>query len=588
MKRFQKITSLLLASVTLLTLGSCGQKTASTDTSATSQTATATTSATTTAAEPVYGGTLTSYTTEFYNDFDPASYARRPVSSYIYDMLWQANWADTDPASYNVDPRSSMDNLEGQLADSWTIADDYSSMTVKLHQGVHFQTQDAAYNYYNGRELKASDIKWSYDRLLGLDGATQIKIDGNDYDANLAMLQSVEVVDDYTVTFHFSQKSEVAVSNFMCCQVYIGGPEWDTLTADQKADYHYACGTGPYSISEYVKDSYLTLTKNKDYWAHDERYPDNQLPYLDKVNLVYVDNSSNILSQFISGDLDVLCSRFSILNSSELQQLKDNMDASAYRSVDYYGASMSIGLKQNGNEALSKLEVREALQYAVNLDEINSQYFKHDTPVSLSTLFMSGTQYAHTWTDAEKESYYTYDADKAKQMLAEAGYPNGFTFDVVIFSRLDTTLFQLIAEQLKAVGVTMNLTVGNTPPEMTSVGADATNPACVFFNIAATNVNNGFNYAYSTGTWNYIHQTTDQGLDDALNAMKQATTLSDVVTNAQKADELYTDAHYLLAISSAEQVTNLYSSRVQGFSGNEPLNLDQGFVYSRLWVSDGK
>jgi peptide/nickel transport system substrate-binding protein len=281
-----------------------------------------------------------------------------------------------------------------------------------------------------------------------------------------------------------------------------------------------------------------------------------------------------------------LCNRFSILNDSEIQQLKDNMDASSYREVDYYGSARAIGLKQS-NEALANIKVREALQYAINLDEIQKQYYKIDSDVKLSTLFMSGTQYAHKWTDAETESYYTYDAAKAKQLLTEAGYPNGFTFDVTIFSRLDTTLFQLVAEQLKAVGVTMNLTVGNTPPEMTSVGSDASNPASVFFNISATNITNGYNYAFSSGVFNYVHQT-NADLDAALTGMQQATSIEDLNANAQKADQIYTDQHYLLVISSAEQVKNLYNARVEGILGNETLNLDPGFSYARIWVSDGK
>jgi len=537
-------------------------------------------------AAPKYGGSITAYTSEFYNDFDPASYARRPVSTYIYDMLWNVDWSNTDPSFYAASPRVSMNNLTGQLAEDWQIEPDFSAMTVKLVEGVHFQTHaDNQYDFYGGRELVAEDVKWSYDRLLGLDGAAQVAYDGNDWNSTLYMLAGVEVIDTYTVKFTFSAANEIAVSDFMCAPVYIAGHEWDTLTEAQKADWRYAYGTGPYYVTEFVQDSYLTLTKNENYWDYDDRYPENKLPYLDSIDLVYIPDSSNLMSQFIAGEVDVVASGFALLNASERKQIMDSMDASEYSVQTNFAAPMSIGLKQGGVEALEDVRVRQALQYAINLEEINSEFFQSTNPVNLSTLFTQSTEFASEWTEEQIESYYTYNPEKAKAMLAEAGYPDGFEFECVIFSMLPVTLFEIAAEYLAEVGVTMKLTVGNTPPEMTSVGADPNNPACVFFNIAKNTVTDGFNYAHSTATWNYIHQDNPE-LDATLEAMKGATTMEEMFEYAHKADQLYTDAHYMLMISSAEEVNNFYSTRVMGRTGNEDMACDQGYAFARYWVAD--
>ncbi len=77
--------------------------------------------------------------------------------------------------------------------------------------------------------------------------------------------------------------SEVSLSEFIIAQVNITGPEWDTLTDDQKLDWHYACGTGPYILTEYVADNHYTFAKNENYYDYDERYPENKLPYLDTI-----------------------------------------------------------------------------------------------------------------------------------------------------------------------------------------------------------------------------------------------------------------------------------------------------------------
>ena len=57
------------------------------------------------------------------------------------------------------------------------------------------------------------------------------------------------------------------------------------VTAEQKADWHYAAGTGPYILEEYVPDSHMLLVRNENYYDYDERYPENKLPYLDSITL---------------------------------------------------------------------------------------------------------------------------------------------------------------------------------------------------------------------------------------------------------------------------------------------------------------
>ena len=590
MKMIRRLAALLLVATMALGLVACGNsaKPGESQQPGASQPGSniPTGSAPSTTTDPKYGGSITAYTSEFYNDFDPASYARRPVSTYIYDMLWNVDWSVTDPSFYASSPRISMNNLTGQLAESWEIAPDFSSMTVKLVEGVHFQThKDNQYDFYGGRELVAADVKWSYDRLLGLDGAKQVAYDGNDWVATLYMLAGVEVVDQYTVKFTFKGGNEVSVSDFMCATVYIAGPEWDTLSEAQKADWRYAYGTGPYYVTEFVQDSYLTLTKNDNYWDTDDRYPENKLPYLDTIELVFIPDSSNRLSQFVAGELDVIASGFALLNASERKQIADSMDPSEYSVQTNFAAPMSIGLKQGGVKALEDIRVRKALQYAINIEEVNKEFFQSTNPVNISTLFAQSSGYASDWSAEQTESYYTYDPAKAKALLAEAGYADGFEFECVIFSMLPVPLFEIAADYLSQVGVTMKLTVGNTPPEMTSVGADPTNPACVFFNIAKTSVTDGYNYAHSNSTWNYIHQDNPE-LDAALDKMKTAATMEEMFKYAKEADQLYTDAHYMLMISSAEEVNNYYSTRIQGRTGNEDMACDQGYAFARYWVTD--
>ena len=149
---------------------------------------------------------------------------------------------DVDKTDTSLCETLSVDQLKGSLAESWEVSDDFTTMTVKLRQGVNFADKtavgiDAKYDIYGGRALTAADVKYSYDRVLGLDGVEKVVMDQTDWAGSLYMVDSVEAPDDQTVIFHFNTNNEVQVNNFMITVLNICGPEWDQLTDEQKNAY---------------------------------------------------------------------------------------------------------------------------------------------------------------------------------------------------------------------------------------------------------------------------------------------------------------------------------------------------------------
>ena len=126
--------------------------------------------------------------------------------------------------------------------------------------------------------------------------------------------------DGFTVVFTFAEgeRTEVNVATFKTKFIKIGGPEWDTLTEDQQASIDYACGTGPYLLTELVNGTSVTLTRNENYYGTDPRpgFEGNKLPYIDTVKFIYIADSTNIVSQFTSGSLDWFGSRNNLINDS--------------------------------------------------------------------------------------------------------------------------------------------------------------------------------------------------------------------------------------------------------------------------------
>lgn len=592
--RFKKVISTILVGAMAVGLVACGSSTtsssASGDTGASADSTSAdimtTAEAATDDSEPQYGGELNMYWQEFYNSYDPSIYTNRNYAMW-YEQLWTIDWSlnDSDTFGFNTD-EISMDYMQGQIADTWEFDADAQTLTVNLRDDVYFQQKDGDYDIYGGRNLTSADVKWSYDRLLGIDGATQVDCEQNWADT-LYMLESVECPDDYTVVFHFNTGSEVAESDFITANVNIGGSEWDTLTDDQKSDWHYAAGTGPYIITDYVADSYMTLSKNENYYDYDERYPENKLPYIDTINLIEVADTSNLLSQFIAGDLDIVGWSASTLNDSEIQQVVDSMEYGDFyvNSVKHY--TVGLALKQC-YEPFQDVRVREALQMAIDLKTITTDYYGYDeSDLSYFGIFAPTTEYSSVseWDD-DLLATYEYDPEAAKELLTEAGYPDGFEFDVTLFAAQDVDLYTYVAAELAQIGVTMNITTVSTPQEMQAVGTDLTNPSSISGTQCLPDVSDAIDGYTTDAPYNNMG-LSDSTLDEMLDAANAADTLEEKVELAKKADLYAAEQHYTLQFSPVEKIKQYFSSRVEGYTGeNIYKDFNATTVLSRIWLND--
>ena len=203
--------------------------------------------------EPRYGGELVLYFQEFTSNFDPSIDDRRQYALW-FEPLFAMDWSREDAAEVFVSDYMTMEWLTGQLAEDYQYEN--GDLTVYLRTDVCFQDKEP----YNGRPLVSGDVKWTYDRLLGIgSGYDKPYASENDWSAALPMVESIECPDEHTVVFHFNTDSEVALNTFITTQVCIGGPEWDELTTEQQNDWHYAAGPGPYILEDYSPDNYMTL-----------------------------------------------------------------------------------------------------------------------------------------------------------------------------------------------------------------------------------------------------------------------------------------------------------------------------------------
>ncbi len=541
--------------------------------------------------EPQYGGEVTIYYPKFYDVFDPAM-SNEYQYSFWYETLFTIDWAKA--GEYDFGPAETpIAYMKGQIAqDTGEFDQEAGTLTVKIRDDVYFQDG----SLYDGRQLTADDVVWSYSRMLGLNGMEKVEAEDAmafiDADKNLYMIENVEATDDNTVVFTFKKDfaNEVAYQKFLNVKINIAGEEWDSLSQEEKNDWHNAQGTGPYILADYKADNSMKLVRNDNYYGTDEKYPENKLPYIDTINLVYIADASNILAQAMSGDLQWFGENGK--NVLSVEQLATLSDANAgYEYVYNSSTPVAIGFKTN-QSPFDDINVRIALQHAINIAGISEAFLgvPQDQVVipGLWSPDLSEWTTIGTWDD-ETTSEYTYDVALAKQMLEDAGYPDGFEFTIQLDPTANQDIFTEAKTELAQVGVTMNIEVASEMMEAVSVSQDPEDERmfnAMYGSYGAFDLANmmiGDNSAMLDETNSYV--TDDQEVFDLLATMQQAETIADQTDAANQLDQLFAKAHWGIYLTGVQPCTDWMSNTIGGYSGQK-VYYDQNMrtIWARLWV----
>jgi peptide/nickel transport system substrate-binding protein len=321
-----------------------------------------------------------------------------------------------------------------------------------VRQGIHWQNIALA----NGREFTANDIVLHFDRLFGLGGGYKIPAPYWGTVAWTKSLTSITANDKYTVTMQWNTPNpEFVTENLEApgASTSIENPEavqqWGDVT-----DWHHAIGTGPFILTDFVSGSSMTLVKNPNYWGYDERYPQNQLPYVDKINYLVIPDPATCLAAMRTGKIDALDS----ISLANAQTIKKTNPEIVQLPVPY-GTGFTLD-PRNDLKPFSDIRVRQALQQAIDLPTIASTYYAgtcSPNPLSLTSAYLTGWGYPYTQWPQDLKDQYAYNPTAAKQLLAAAGFPNGFNTDIVAQNVVDLDLLQIIKSYFAAIGVNMDI-----------------------------------------------------------------------------------------------------------------------------------
>lgn len=377
---------------------------------------------------PVEGGSITVGISQDVDGLDPhmaESAGTREVLFNIYEGL-------VKPDSDGV--------LKDAVASDHSVSEDAKVYTFTLREGVKF---------HDGSEVTAEDVKYSIERCADTSN-------GEPLVSAYSIIESVNVLDENTVEIRLSEPDTEFLFNMTTAII----PKDSAQTIDANP-----IGTGPFAYASRSEGDSITLKKNEEYWG--------EKAHLDEVVFKVVADADMLVSYLKGGSLDMVM-RMTNAQAAELTE-------------GFHIEEGTMNLVQalylnNAVEPLNNEKVRQALCYAINPDEIMDM-MNDGKGVRIGTHMLPG--YKAYYND-ELTNYYSRDYEKAKELLKEAGYEDGFDLEITVSAadqpHVDTA--QVIREQLKNIGVNVTINpveweywleevYGNRNFESTVVGVDA-------------------------------------------------------------------------------------------------------------------
>lgn len=353
------------------------------------------------AEKPQYGGTYHGFNGEDWDTLDPAyasGFDAGAMAVKIFDGLVRFDYYSND--------------VVPSLATDWKISDDRLTYTFKLRKGVKF---------HNGRTFTAKDVKYSFDRLFdpkvaspgtwayemiaGADEALAGKVKG---------LSGVKVVDDYTVTFQLKYPFGLFLKHLTLPHGLIVPQDVVEKWGDRFSDH--AIGTGPWKLTKWEHDNIIVLEANKEYFEG--------RPYLDRLEYRVIPEDIVAMAEFEKGNLDI-----TPIPTAEYTKWTTHSKWKNYviKTVDLSTWYLALNHKV---KPLDNVKVRKAIAHAIDVKAIIKS-LRNNLDTQASGILPPGMDGNLNLQPVE------YNPEKAKQLLKEAGYPNGFSIELWTSNKAD-------------------------------------------------------------------------------------------------------------------------------------------------------
>lgn len=337
------------------------------------------------------------------------------------------------------------------LAESWQQLDD-KTMQFKLRKGIKF---------HNGDDFTAEDVKFSFERMMNSPRIAFV----------LPPIERIDIVDDYTV--NIVTKTPFGPLLAHLSHPALGMVSKKLLTENPEALKEKPIGTGSYKFKEWIYGDKLVLEKNENFYDKNER----GLKYIIFKNVVEASNRAIGLE---TGEIDIATP----ISSVDEENIKNNpkLQLLTKPSISYTYIGMNMT-----KAPLNDIRVRKAINYAIDKQAIIDVILNGNGKIATSPIAPG----VFGFTDKTKN--YEYNVEKAKELMKEAGYENGFTTSILVFSgEANTQTAEIVQAYLKEIGIDLKI-------EIVEVSA--------YWDMTERGVHNLF-----LGSWGVVTGDADYGL----------------------------------------------------------------------------
>ena len=357
-------------------------------------------------------GVLVIDTTAETQSMDPAFVAQ--VSGYsviysIFDALVERGYDGS---------------IQPMLAESWSFPDP-NTVEFRLRQGVTF---------HNGEPFTASSVKFSVERVL--DPALASPLRGGFPSASF---QGIDIVDDYTVRFRFSRPEASIFDSLAQCCAMLPPAYYSANSLEYVATN--PVGTGPFTFVEWVRDDHTTLAANPSYWGVDTY---KGMPLAQTVTFRPVPAAGTRVADLLNGTADMIFD----VSTDDIGVIR-GLESDGYRIVTSPSARLQFieFMPRQRTDPVADRRVRQALNHAVDVQAVIDNLYNGLGTRQSSPVLTNALGYDPSVTP------YEYNPTLAKQLLADAGYPNGFSATMDLSSSDSPASALAVVGQLRQVGI---------------------------------------------------------------------------------------------------------------------------------------
>lgn len=333
------------------------------------------------------------------------------------------------------------DIMTGELAESWEWVEPLK-LKVTLRKGIMFPEKAGV---MKSREFVSDDVVYNFKRWSGSPKAIK------DF---TSFVKDVAAPDSHTVVFEMNEYN--AEWEFRLGYGYQSGVIPKEVVDAGAADWKNVNGTGPFKLADYVQGNSVSYERNDGYWGKETfNGTEQQLPYVDKVVNRIIKDEATRVTALRTGELDVM----ELVRWQDVDALKKSLpDLKWNKWLAQTGTILALRVE---TKPFDDVRVRRAMNMAVNKKEIVEQYYNGNAELFAYPMHPGWGQYYQPLEEQPESvrELFAYNPEKAKALLAEAGYSDGFTFKTQVCTCVadHMDLMPLVAAYLAKVGVTMEI-----------------------------------------------------------------------------------------------------------------------------------